>query len=78
MSCEEPERVPYLGLVCRREVFRPAAIRTARWLDPRGDFHLVRARWANSGTSLSIEEWLGFWDQGYEYCAVVEESPCPM
>ena len=69
----EPSEPEYVRMVCRRADFRPVGMVKARWLDPHGDYELVRAMWA-SFMELSREEWLSFWDQGYEYCGIVADG----
>ena len=69
---DEPQS-EYVRLVCRRTEFRPVETMNARWLDPQEDYELARVAWS-SGMELSREEWLGFWEQGYEYCGVVDHG----
>lgn len=59
-------------MVCHRDTFRPVHILKARWLDPHGDYEAARSMWA-SFMDLTREEWLGFWQQGYEYCGIFED-----
>lgn len=67
---QEPESV---RMVCRRTTFRPVAVVNARWLDAHRDYELVRAMWANF-MELSCEEWRSFWEQGYEYCGIIDNG----
>ena len=60
-------------MVCLRTTFRPVPVVSARWLDPYRDYEFARAMWA-SFMELSREEWLGFWEQGYDYCGIVDKG----
>jgi ribosomal protein S18 acetylase RimI-like enzyme len=61
-----------VGLVCTTESFSPADHASVRWLDRHADYPLVREAWERRGGPPSREEWLSWWDEGYEFCAVVE------
>ncbi len=69
----EPREPEYVRMVSRLTDFRPVGIVNARWLESHSDYELARAMWADF-MELSREEWLSFWDQGYEYCGIVDNG----
>jgi ribosomal protein S18 acetylase RimI-like enzyme len=63
-----------VSLWCTRESFAPADDSSVRWLDRDADYLLVREAWARRGAAPAREEWLSWWDDGYEFCAVVQDG----
>src|SRR5689334_11894110 len=61
----------YVNLECTSETFRPCLRYPVRWLDVEADYPLARAIWFEP---LSLEGWRQFREDGYRYCAVVEEG----
>ena len=70
-AAERRDPAAYVQLICGGANFRPAPLQSARWLDPRGDYPAAGLIWS-SVMDLSLEEWLGFWDEGYEYCGIFD------
>ena len=59
---------------CSRESFRPARCETVRWLDCKSDWPLMQALWQASGFAADKDDWIKAHDDGYEYCAVVDND----
>lgn len=62
-----------VGYKCTREDFRPAIMHPVRWLDWEQDLEMARELWG-----MEPEPFRGMWnearEQGYQYCAVIEEG----
>ena len=65
------EAVRHVNLECVADTFRPRQPHVVRWLDVEADYPLARDFWA---FPISPEDWRGFRDEGYQYCAVVEDG----
>ena len=63
-----------MKLVCDRESFRPCYDSRVRWFDWSADFPLMQQAWAESGSTLTYEDWLSFRDSGYTYCGIIENG----
>ena len=62
-----------VNYICTQEVFRPALLHAVRWLDWDEDYTLARDFWPPH-IGLSLQDWLSARDEGYRYCAVVEDG----
>jgi GNAT superfamily N-acetyltransferase len=65
------EAVRHVNLECVAAEFRPRQPHAVRWLNWEEDYTLARDLWA---FPISRDDWLGFRDEGYQYCAVVEDG----
>jgi len=65
------EAVRHVHLECVPNTFRPRQPHAVRWLDVEADYPLARDFWA---FPISPEDWRSFHDEGYQYCAVVEDQ----
>jgi len=65
------EAVRHVNLECVADTFRPCQPYAVRWLDVEADYPLARDSWA---FPISPEDWRSFRDEGYQYCAVVEDG----
>jgi RimJ/RimL family protein N-acetyltransferase len=61
----------HCNLECVADMFRPRQLHAVRWLDVEADYPLARGFWA---FPISPADWRGFRDDGYQYCAVVEDG----
>ena len=60
-------------LTCTEETFEPAVSANVRWLDWETDFGLAQAFWPPE-YPLSREVWDQARDDGYRYCAIVQDK----
>lgn len=58
---------------CTRETFRPSLHHAVRWLDWHEDYPLMQA-FREPVMPLALDEWLGFEEQGYQYCGIVVDG----
>ena len=65
------EAARHINLECVAATFRPRQPHAVRWLDMEADYPLARDFWA---FPISPEDWQGFRNEGYQYCAVVEDG----
>lgn len=65
------QAVRHVNLECVAATFRLRQPHAVRWLDVEADYPLARDFWA---FPISPEDWRGFRDEGYQYCAVVEDQ----
>ena len=65
------EVVRHVNLECVPDTFRPCQPHAVRWLDVEADYPLARAFWT---IPISSEDWRGFRDEGYQYCAVTDDK----
>lgn len=61
----------HVNLECAAATFRPLQSHAVRWLEVEADYPLARDFWA---FPISPEDCQGFRDEGYQYCAVVEDG----
>ena len=65
------ETVRHINLKCVADTFCPHQSRAVRWLDVEADYQFARDFWP---FPISPEDWRSFRDEGYQYCAVVENT----
>ena len=63
-----------LRFECTQESLRPAPSSWVQWLDIERDFPLADVHWRALGGMLRKEDWRKWHDQGYKFCAVVEDG----
>ena len=65
------EAVRHINLECVAATFQPRQPHAVRWLDVEADYPLARDFWT---FPISLEDLLGFRDEGYQYCAVINQG----
>lgn len=64
----------YAHLKCTKGSFQPCRDPRVRWLDMQNDFDLAVECWRRAGRLLSLEDWQKAHADGYQYCAITEDS----
>jgi len=67
------ENLRDIGYKCTKETFRLEIIHPVRWLDWDRDSELARELWGME-TDAFRQMWYETREQGYQFCAVVEEG----
>jgi RimJ/RimL family protein N-acetyltransferase len=62
-----------IGYKCTKETFRPAIIHPVRWLDWEQDLDIAKQLWEMEERAFR-QMWNEAKEQGYQFCAVVEEG----
>ena len=75
-TSQEPKAAdnPWVRFVCTPETFAKVDYSRVRWLDMDADYPLMREAWEVRGLAPAREDCLSWRDQGYEYCALVEDE----